>query len=319
VQNEWERQNPSIETWRDRLDRFLGRRRRSSLEKYYAYYALDYYEDDEATEILTTTLQPLRDVVLSVLNTTEFPQFDRPLVDIAIPGWLFQKVPLFRDEDENFPREMYITAHSRRHFTSRISTAVHRTGFRLSSDTDPMNIMRAHFNGDRTGGPLAAPDMALRQAFSSINETSRTLALVKWETLGNNSLVSVWVENVDRRYLEDQASFTSLTIPAGSSGGEVLALLSTIARAVKHAKMELDTSDGISGGVPSALLAGSKWTFDSSAQLESLLPDLEFKTMQDVGPLVALGAAKQARDLYSWYFVGCELEEPMVIEDEREL
>ena len=176
-------------------------------------FAMDFFQD-EATLVLSETLSQLREAALLTLNTdgrSDLPY--RPYAEIALPSWFFAELPLFPDDDKEseLASEMYIGSNRVLSLTRRISTAVHRSGFRRCIDKCLDKIMAKHTQGILAGGPMVASAAALQTAHLGVcggdlsgmencmvkkqRQKPRNSASISWETANNEGFVSLWVEN----------------------------------------------------------------------------------------------------------------------------
>lgn len=124
-------------------------------------------------------------------------QEQMPFAEVALPSWFFTKVPEVYGDVELQEGSLTITTAHLQPLTTRITTALHRAGFRRSATKEPRAIMSAH--GERSmgtvrfGGPGFAPLAALQQSTSGPNKPLASV-VVEWIVAGELEWLSVWFD-----------------------------------------------------------------------------------------------------------------------------
>ena len=179
-------------------------------------YALDDYPNDRATEILAHTLRNLHDAALLDLKSAgQMEEHPMPFADFALPSWFFTKVPELHGDAELHEGGLIALSGHLAALTSRISTALHRAGFRRSATASSDDIMRMHAEGRGTlhiGGSGMAPVHAEQEpstlrcdhdSFEASSEcvmessaprcdTCAARAVLEWTGAGQTEYMSAW-------------------------------------------------------------------------------------------------------------------------------
>lgn len=114
-------------------------------------YAIDFYSGDRATEVLAQTFKALHDAAwLKLSMDGQHAQKCMPSAEIALPSWFFTKMSPFPDGYQPHGSDLSIRASHLETLNYRISTALHRAGFRRSPSSRPQEVLWEHNSGDRS-------------------------------------------------------------------------------------------------------------------------------------------------------------------------
>ena len=325
VENEW--QDHFTVTWSEWLYDKLGLSSKTNDD----LFALDYYQGDEATAILTTTMSDLRNATWKLLaNNTELHLPVRPFAELALPGWFFKRMSHFDEEvlkeEPHLVNDTYIGAWHLRALTERISTAVHHAGFRRSVDDVPGEIMSYHAKGELLLGPLAAPKLAIQQATSVPCPAERFVeledcmeqrkyptpltALIDRTTAAGSDWTSLWIQD-ERAHMADPGIWQSRThkIPTASSADETSRIFETMSSDIRSA---LSDRSSLNASI-AVVLTGDSWSPESenSLELSLALHNISYQLVhsQEQPFLAAIGAAEEARYEVDGKYI-CHLQLP---------
>lgn len=146
-------------SWLEKAQYRLGWKRRD-VEK---VLDLDFFVDDHATEVLTELLIGAADKHLAENGDETINK--RPYVVMALPNWFFKNEVISFDNPAIGASAMTeVSAESAGNFTQRISTALHRAGFRQSAEPDLTEMIHKHHRGERSTGPVPATEAFILQA-----------------------------------------------------------------------------------------------------------------------------------------------------------
>ena len=106
-------------------------------------YALDCYQQDPATAIIADLLSELHHKAIENLRKTGAGDEPlRPFAEMTLPSWFFAAMVGYPEY-----QVFWIQSRNVEQLVARISTAIHRAGFRRSFHDYPLSIIREHHTG----------------------------------------------------------------------------------------------------------------------------------------------------------------------------